>query len=139
MKYFNKFKLQINCLSLLFLNCISIANAQDLTLECVGETVMASTIGSDKYRDKNSYDFKNGKLYGFINAEWNENSITVTFPKQKGVDNIEFYERIIIIDRNLGSVLDYTKSWYSDKRKIGSGPNVVHTFNGDCIKSTKKF
>jgi hypothetical protein len=139
MKDYSKFKLQLNCLLFLFLNCISAANAQDLSLECSGQTEMASTIGSDKYIDKKSYDFQNGKFYGHISAEWSVNSITVNLPKQKGVNNIEFYERTIIFDRNLGSVFDYTKSWRTDIRKIGSEPNVVHTFKGDCRKSAKKF
>jgi len=139
MKDYSKFKLQLNYLLLLFLNCIATVNAQDLLLECSGQTEMVSTIGSNKYYDVQSYDFKNGKLYGHISAEWSVNSITVNLPKQKGVNNIEFYERTIIFDRNLGSVFDYTKSWRTDITNIGSEPNVGHTFKGDCKKSSKKF
>ncbi len=100
---------------------------------------MASTIGTDNYVEKNSYEFSNGKLFGYLDAEWSVNSITVIFPKQKNINNIELYERQIIFDRLLGTVFDFTKLWRSDIRKIGSDPNVVFTFKGDCRKSTKKF
>lgn len=139
MKDFNKIKSQLKYLLLSFLSCSLVAFAQDLSLECSGQAEMASTIGSEKTYEKESYDFKNGKLYGHINAEWNENSIIIIFPKQKGVNNIEFYERRIIFDRLLGTVDDLTKMWRSDIRKIESEPNAVHIFKGDCKKSSKKF
>lgn len=139
MKYSSK-KLA-NCISFLLLifSCFSNVNAQELSLECIGRTEMASTIGTDNYVEKNSYEFSNGKLFGYLDAEWSVNSITVIFPKQKNINNIELYERQIIFDRLLGTVFDFTKLWRSDIRKIGSDPNVVFTFKGDCRKSTKKF
>jgi hypothetical protein len=139
MKDYSKFKLQLNCLLFLFLNCISAANAQDLSLECSGQTEMKSTIGSEKYNESNSYDFKNGKLYGHIDTEWNENSIIIIFLKQKGVNNIEYYERRIIFDRLLGTVDDFTKMWRSDIEKNGIKPNVILTFKGECKKGALKF
>lgn len=135
----NKFKSQLKYLLLSFLSCSLVAVAQDLSLECSGHAEIASTIGSEKTYEKESYDFKNGKLYGHINAEWNENTIIIIFPKQKGVNNIEFYERRIIFDRLLGTVDDLTKMWRSDIRKIGTEPNAAHTFKGECRKSSKKF
>ena len=139
MNDFNKFNSQLKYLLLSFLSCSLVAVAQDLSLECSGQAEMASNIGSEKSYEKESYDFKNGKLYGHIDAEWNENSIIIIFPKQKGVNTIEYYERRIIFDRLLGTVVDLTKMWSSDIRKIGNEPNAVRTFKGDCKKSTKKF
>lgn len=139
MSDFNKFKSQLKYLLIPFLSCSLVAVAQDLSLECSGQAETASTIGSEKTYEKESYDFKNGKLYGYINAEWSENSIIIILQKQKGVNNMEFYERRIIFDRLLGTVDDLTKMWRSDIRKIGNEPNAVHTFKGDCRKSSKKF
>ena len=139
MSDFSNFKSLLKYLLLLCLSVTLSAVAQDLSLECVGQTEIASTIGSDISSEKNSYDFKNGKLYGNINTEWNESIIIVIFPKQKGVNNIEYYERRIIFDRLLGTVDDFTKMWRSDVKKIGNEPNVSHVFKGECRKSSNKF
>ena len=139
MKDYSKFKLQLNCLLLLFLNCFSTANAQDLTLACLGQTEMNSTIGSEKYNESNSYEFKNGKMYGHLITEWTENSIAVNLPKQNNSANNYVYERNIIFDRVLGTVLDQTKMWRSDIEKNGIYPNVILTFKGECKKGSLKF
>jgi hypothetical protein len=122
-----------------FFNCFLTAHAQDLTLACLGQTEMNSTIGGDKYSESNSYEFKNGKMYGHLITEWTENSITINLQKQFNSDGNYIYERNITFDRVLGTVLDQTKMWRSDIEKNGIKPNVILTFKGECKKGSLKF
>ena len=136
MKDFNRLK-YIVALALLSSTSIS---AQDLKLECQGAITYASSIGSSKEWKVEVYEFKGGKLYGWVPAVWSNQQINVTFPMQKSsLENVEKFTRTIVIDRDKGSVMDYTKMWRSDIPIVENLPNYIANYDGQCRKFFKKF
>ena len=114
--------------------------AQDLKLECHGAITYASSIGSSKEWKVEVYEFKGGKLYGSVPAVWSNQQINVTFPMQKSsLENVERFSRTIVIDRDTGSVMDYTKMWRSDIPIVENLPNYIANYDGQCRKFFKKF
>ena len=115
-------------------------SAQDLKIECQGAVNYASSIGSSKEWKVEIYEFKEGKLNGSVPSVWSERQIKVTFPVQKSsLENVEKFSRTIIIDRDSGSVMDYTKMWRSDIPVIENLPNFIANYDGQCRKFFKKF
>jgi hypothetical protein len=114
--------------------------AQDLKIECHGVVTHASSIGGSNEWKVEVYDFKKGKLYGWVPVLWSEKQIEVKFPIQKSnLANVEKFSRTIIIDRDSGSVMDYTKMWRSDIPVVENLPNSVSHFDGQCRKHFKNF
>ena len=136
MKYFNNLK---HIVALALFSTTGLC-AQDLKIECQGFDTITTSIGSSKDWKVEIYDFKGGKLYGWVSTVWSERLIEVTFPMQKSnLENVEKFSRTIVIDRDAGSVIDFTKMWRSDILRIENLPNFVATYDGQCRKSYKKF
>ena len=114
--------------------------AQDLKIECQGLLTTTSTIKSLEEQKTELYEFKEGKLYGYIPANWSKTHIKVDIPLQdKNLEPVQKYSRFIILDRELGTVFDSTKMWRTDIPMIDNLPNHFATFKGNCTNSLEQF
>jgi len=114
--------------------------AQDLKIECQGLLTSTSVMKSLEEQKTELYEFKEGRLYGYIPANWTNNQIKVDIPVQENnLGPVQKYSRIIILDRELGTVFDSTKMWRSDIPNIDDLPNHFATFKGICNKSFEQF
>ena len=113
---------------------------QDLKIECQGLLTSTSVIKSLEEQQTELYEFKDGKLYGYIPANWAKSQIKVDIPLQeKNLEPVQKYSRVIILDRELGTVFDSKKMWRTDIPIIDNLPNHFATFKGKCNKSFEQF
>ena len=119
---------------LFFASC----GAQNLSLSCNGVLKITSTIGIQEDADSRTYQFIDGKLYGYIPATWRENSILVTLPRFES-ETMVTTQGFIEIDRFNGTVYD-SRQQITKKIKSTDKPiEGVFVFKGQCTKGSQKF
>ena len=119
---------------LFFTSCL----AQNLSLSCNGNTNITSTIGTSEEPDSRTYQFIDGKLYGYIDATWKENSIFVTLPRSE-TETMVTTKGFIEFDRFNGTVYD-SRQQVTKKLKSAEKPiEAIFVFKGRCTKSSQKF
>ena len=126
------------CLSLVVWSYSSYA--QNLNLVCRGSKESVGRGAKSTEETSDSYAFENGKLYGVWSAKWSQNTIIVEIPLQAGERSIEKYKRVIMFDRNVGSVYDQTQVWALNSNTRDGLPDLILEFEGNCvISSERKF
>jgi hypothetical protein len=130
-----KFKL---LLYVTFFFVASSAHAQNLSLTCEGTQTMTTSFGQNQSNDTRSYQFTNGKFFGYIEAKWSAESINVILPSHAD-EMMEILKGEIAIDRLNGTVFEQvegiSKRYSTEKKR----EILIVSFKGKCAKATAKF
>ena len=112
--------------------------AQNLSLTCEGKETMTTSFGQNQSNVYKSYEFKNGKLFGYIDAVWSTDSIDVILPRIAD-ENMERLRGHITIDRLSGTVFEQveaiSKRYSTEAKKV----MLITSFQGKCEKAKAKF
>ena len=114
------------------------ALAQNLSLTCGGTQTMTTSFGQNQSNDTRSYQFTNGKLFGYIDAKWSANSINVILPRFAD-ENMERLKGDIAIDRLSGTVIEQVEAISKRYSTESKKETFIITFQGKCEKATAKF
>jgi hypothetical protein len=112
--------------------------AQNLSLTCEGKETMTTSFSQNQSNDSRSYQFKNGKLFGYIDAVWSADSINVILPRFAD-ENMERLKGHIAIDRLSGTVFEQveaiSKRYSTEAKKV----ILIISFQGKCEIAKAKF
>jgi hypothetical protein len=112
--------------------------AQELSLSCQGIQTITTSFGQNQSNDSRSYQFTNGKFFGYIEAKWSAESINVILPSHAD-EMMEILKGEIAIDRLNGTVFEQvegiSKRYSTEKKR----EILIVSFKGKCAKATAKF
>lgn len=114
------------------------ALAQNLSLTCEGTQTITASFGQNQSNDSRSYQFQNGKLFGYIDAKWSANSINVILPRFVD-ENLERLKGEIAIDRLSGTVIEQVEAISKRFSTETKKEILVINFQGKCEKAKAKF
>jgi hypothetical protein len=133
-------KIWIFNFAVFFLFFASVTNviAQNLLLTCEGIKTMTTSFSQIKSNDSRSYQFTNGKLFGYIDVKWSAEGINVILPRHTN-EMMEILKGEITIDRFNGTVFEQvegiSKRYSTEKKR----EILIVSFQGKCEKATAKF
>jgi hypothetical protein len=114
------------------------ALAQNLSLTCEGTQTMTTSFGQNQSNEARSYEFTNGKLFGYIDAKWSANSINVILPRFAD-ENMERLKGEIAIDRLSGTVIEQFEAISKRYSTEAKKEILIINFQGKCAKAKAKF